>query len=217
MNNSSGSQHNVGAQRAVPRDGSSNDQSRTERHRRSVRLNGFDYRAEGAYFVTVVTHERKPLFGRVTGDLMALNDFGDAVRDEWARIALLRPYVLLDEFVVMPDHVHGILWITDNGAFHGQGTARCAPTAGDGEEDATRRFGEMVPRSLPAIVRAFKSAASRRVNLLGKTPGDPVWQRNYYERVIRNDRELHDIRRYIIDNPAKWAYDREWIAQGALT
>jgi hypothetical protein len=75
----------------------------------------------------------------------------------------------------------------------------------------------MVPRSLPAIVRAFKSAASRRVNLLGKTPGDPVWQRNYYERVIRNDRELHDIRRYIIDNPAKWAYDREWIAQGALT
>jgi len=102
-----------------------------------------------------------------------------------------------DEFVVMPNHVHGIIWIVDDpvGA-----RRRRAPTM--------ERFGKPVSGSIPTIVRAFKSTVARRINRMRRTPGAPVWQRNYYEHIIRDERALHAIRRYIAENPLRWHLDR---------
>jgi len=105
----------------------------------------------------------------------------------------------LDVFVVMPNHFHGILVIVDEC----RGTARCAPT------DVGRPFGKMASASLPAIVRSFKSAATRRINELRSTPSRPVWQRNYHEHVIRNEIDLNEVREYIVHNHMKWDLDSE--------
>ena len=171
--------------------------SRELHRRRSIRLKGYDYTQPGAYFVTICTHGRAMLFGRVVDGEMALNAYGEIVREEWFRTVQVRPYMELfpDEFVVMPNHIHGIVWIVDVGA-----RRRHAPTR--------EQFGRPVPGSLPTIVRAFKSAVTRRINALRGTPGAPVWQRNYYEHIIRTERALDAIRRYIAANPLRWHLDR---------
>ncbi|MBN1978192.1 MAG: transposase [Anaerolineae bacterium] len=125
---------------------------------------------------------------------MAMSDFGRIVAEEWERTAQLRPYVWVDACVMMPNHVHGVVWIVDGGVAQ----RRCAPTPIN-----------VLPRSLGAIVRAFKSIVTKRINRIRDTPGAPVWQRNYYERVIRSERELNAIRRYIQNNPANWPSDTE--------
>lgn len=169
-------------------------------HRRSLRLKGYDYTQPGAYFVTLCTYNGEALFGEIVDGSMVLNAWGEIVRDEWFKTVQLRPYVALydDEFVVMPNHIHGIIWIVDDpvGA-----RRRRAPT--------TEQFGKPVAGSLPTIIRAFKSAVTRRIHQTPGTPGAPVWQRNYYERIIRNDEALNRIRAYILNNPLKWALDRE--------
>jgi REP element-mobilizing transposase RayT len=135
---------------------------------------------------------------------MILNGLGEIVIREWHNTASRRHYFNLGEFIVMPNHVHGIIWLTGDRVLHDRGTARCAPTEDAGLEDRpARTFGSMVPGSLSSVVRGFKSAATRSANDYRNTPGDPLWQRNYYERVIRDDR-LHDVRQYIV-NPARWA------------
>ena len=125
---------------------------------------------------------------------MRLNNRGKVVEEEWIRAAVLRPYVELDSFVVMPNHIHGITCIRDNG----RNTARLAPTFG--------RFGRPLPSSLPTIIGAFKSACTRRINEMEKTTG-VVWQRNYYEHIIRNESELSRIREYIGNNAGRWGED----------
>jgi len=102
----------------------------------------------------------------------------------------------LDASMIMPNHLHGIVVITD-----GRGTARRAPT---------ERFGKPVADSIPTIMRAFKSASTKYINEIRRTPGAPVWQRNYYEHVIRNDEELKAIRQYILNNHANWATDENY-------
>ena len=122
--------------------------------------------------------------------------------DEWFHTTELRPYVELfeDEFVVMPNHIHGIIWINED---DGRGTARRAPTQ--------ERFGKPVIGSLPTIVRAYKSAVTKRINLLRQTPGAPVFQRNYFEHIIGSDREYEHIAEYIANNPVNWVRDEERI------
>ena len=175
-------------------------------HRRSIRLPGYDYTQPGAYFITIVTHERAHWFGRVIDGNMELNPFGEIAREEWFKTAVVRPYVRLDErdFVVMPNHVHGIIWITDDnvGARDVGAQRRCAPTM-------TMTMPNVVPGSIGAIIRAFKSAAAKRINILRDTPGAPIWQRNYYEHSIRNDDAWRRIAEYIITNPQRWVLDRE--------
>jgi len=146
--------------------------------------------------VTICTHQQVCLFGEVSGDSVALNPLGRVVEEEWLKTAIIRPDVVLDEYVVMPNHVHGIIMITK----HGRGTMHRAPT--------TERFGKPVLGSLPTIVRAFKRAATKRINHLRGTPGLPVWQRNYYEHIIRDDAGLNRIREYIVYNPQRWHLDR---------
>ncbi len=179
-------------------------------HRRSIRLKGYDYTQPGAYFVTICTHNREPLFGRVVDGEMVLNAFGEIVWACWGEIPDHFPHVELDAFVVMPNHVHGIIWIVDHpGATHAQNVgATHAQNVG-----ATHALPLQGPRgpvsgSLGAIVGSFKSAVTRRINELRGTPGARVWQRNYYEHIIRNERALNAIRRYIVENPLRWHLDR---------
>ena len=166
-------------------------------HRKTIRLRDYDYLQEGAYFVTICTHKKKCILGDVVNGEMQLNEYGRLVEAEWIKTASIRGNIKLDAFVVMPNHFHGILTIVSNC----RGTARCAPTF------PNRQFGKMISASLPAIVRSFKSAATRRINELRSASNMPVWQRNYYEHVIRNEADLNDIRQYILDNPVKWDTD----------
>jgi putative transposase len=274
-----------------------------ERHRRrSMRLKGYDYSQAGAYFVTICTQGRACLFGEVVDGEMRLNDAGRMVVAEWERLPALFPNVVLDAFVVMPNHIHGIVILTDpaddatdgataigatisgattGGAATGGATTRVAPTrvgddanpvgaglvpapstmAGDDADSvgaglvpapSTMAGGNadsvgagLVPapsvpaQSVPApstpapstpapsapapstptptlgdVIGAFKSRVTveyiRGVKTFGWTPFDRrLWQRNYYEHIIRNEETLNCIRRYIAENPIRWAFDRE--------
>ncbi|MCI5189799.1 MAG: transposase [Candidatus Electrothrix sp. AS4_5] len=163
-------------------------------HRRSIRLRNYDYSQAGAYFVTICTHHRECLFGKITNRAMRLNDTGNIVTEQWIKTGEVRDTVELDAWTVMPNHFHGIIVITG-----GKGTARRAPT--------TERFGKPISGSLPTIVRSFKSAVTRHINILRNTPGNKLWQRNYWEHIIRNETELHRICEYICNNPARWQED----------
>ena len=167
-------------------------------HRRSIRLQEYDYSRAGAYFVTICTKNRKCLFGDVIGGQMVLNDAGQIVVDEWTKTALIRDEIQLDEWVVMPNHFHGIVWITHGTARHCRGDRPVAPTAGP------------QPRSLGAMIAGFKSAVTKGINELRQTPGAKLWQRNYYEHIVRNENELNRIRQYIINNPENWKSDRNY-------
>lgn len=167
-------------------------------HRRSIRLKGYDYTQAGVYFVTICVAQRECLFGEIVDGEMRLNEYGRIVAEEWARTATMRSNVELGEFVVMPNHAHGIIVLTDNDV---GARRRLAPT--------TEQFGKPIAGSLPTIIRAFKSAVTYRINILRQTSGAPVWQRNYWEHIIRNERELERIRAYIINNPANWSIDEE--------
>ena len=162
---------------------------RNKHHRRSIRLREYDYRGPGAYFITIVTHDRQPLF-----DDPVLRGVAETL---WQRIPRHFPQVQLDEWVVMPNHLHGILM------FGGQ-------EVGLDVVEAERPTESGPPSgSLGAIVGNFKSVVTRRINRIRKTPRRPVWQRNYHEHVIRNERERNAIRQYIRDNPAHWDGDPE--------
>ena len=176
-------------------------------HRRSIRLQAWDYRWPGAYFITVCTYRRVPLFGDVVGGQMALNPFGRIVADEWRRTKRVRDNVALDAFVAMPDHMHGVIVITtdpDNGdSNRGRGSSPMNPYG-----HPNRTFGGAMAGSLSTIMRQFKSMVTKRINRMRGTPGSPVWQRNYWERIIRDMDEMNAVRRYIADNPARWDHDR---------
>jgi putative transposase len=164
--------------------------------RKSLRLKGYNYKQAGAYFVSICTLNRACLFGNIISEEMVLNDAGRIVADEWIKTVEIRNNIELDEWVVMPNHFHGILVINEC-----RGTARRAPTV--------EEFGKPVPGSIPTIIRSFKSAVTKRINELRNSPGEKVWQRNYYEHIIRNENELKQIREYITNNPLKWDLDRE--------
>lgn len=181
-------------------------------HRRSIRLKGYDYTQPGAYFVTLCAYQRAHIFGEIVRGEMVLNDAGKIARDEWFKTAELRPYVKLyeDEFVIMPNHGHGIIWIEENGNTVGalrrnaqsRAEQRSAPTKNAPTKTVARG-------SLGAIVRAYKSAVTYAVNAAENQRGVVLWQRNYYDHIIRNDRELNNIRWYIVNNPLNWQLDRD--------
>ena len=215
--------------------------------RRSIRLPGYDYSQPGAYFVTIVAQDRLCLFGEVVDGEMRLNEAGGMVVEAWELLARRHPYVELDAFVVMPNHLHGIIVLTDEGmegvyGRGGSGGGRGGPVVGAvrepplrvdvinvnmvlaavlaaiGRDDHGSRTGRTglglvgggtERKSLGRLVGAFKTVSTKRINIVRGTVGDVLWQRNYYERVIRDDRELNLIREYIEGNPAKWETDEE--------
>ncbi len=161
---------------------------KTERpRRRTCRLPGYDYSQPGAYFVTIVTHGRALFLGDVDEGVLKPGALGRIVREEWFRTADLRPEVVLleDEVVVMPNHLHGVVRIVD-------------PERSDG---SARRVG------LGTIVGNFKAASTRRARQILGNSRFRLWQRGFYDHVVRNGRELEDIRQYILANPANWLSD----------
>ncbi len=180
---------------------------------KSIRLKGYDYSRAGAYFVTICTHNKECIFGAVTDGNLALHEFGRMVNAEWLKTAKIRKNVILDVYIIMPNHVHGIILIIDDDDDSKErhhfktGTARRATTKGDGL--IKMEFGKPKPGSLPVIVGSFKSAVARQINSMRNTPGKEVWQRNYYEHIVRNQVELDRIREYIVANPARWRMDKE--------
>jgi REP element-mobilizing transposase RayT len=171
--------------------------------RRSIRAGIYDYTEPGAYFITLCTYQRQMLFGQIENSTMVLNAFGRIVYEEWLKTAQIRPNVALDAFIVMPNHVHGILYILERLEVGSWATGPVAPTG--------VRERHLWNDSLGSIVGQFKSAAAKRINPLRGVSGVPVWQRNYYEHIIRSDRSLDRIREYIAGNPARWAEDRYYI------
>ena len=163
-----------------------------DRHRRrSIRLKGYDYSQAGAYFVTLCTQNKECLFGEVVDGKMTLNEPGLIVEDCWEWLSKQYPHVILDTWTVMPNHLHGIIIITHDG----RGGSRTAPTV-------------MAKRKpLGRLIGAFKTVSTKRINALRETPAVPVWQRNYFERVIRNENELIRTSEYILNNAAHWAED----------
>ena len=169
-------------------------------HRRSIRLKGYDYALAGAYFVTICTHKRQPLFGKIVDGKMRLSLLGQLVYAEWQKTAVIRPNIYLDAFVVMPNHLHGIIvifMIDDAGE-----TRQVVP--------ATLQKG-----SLGAIVGQFKSKVTKRYRRFRKNDDSPIWQRNYYEQIIRNERHLTAVQQYIHNNPANWVNDDYFGADGS--
>jgi REP-associated tyrosine transposase len=170
--------------------------------RRSTRLPDYDYAGRGGYFVTLCTQGRMCLFGKVAEGKMLPNPLGEIVRDEWFKTADIRPHMRLHdaEFVVMPNHIHGIIWILrDPSSTFVRATGRSPRQSPCGPR----------PGSIAAIVAGFKSATTSRINRMRNTPGAPVWQRNYFEHIIRPGESLERIRRYILENPPRWAFDPE--------
>jgi REP element-mobilizing transposase RayT len=161
-------------------------------HRRSIRLQEYDYSQDGAYFVTICTSDRACIFGEVIDGTMYLNDAGRIVRAAWDETPDHHPWALLDAFVLMPNHVHGIIVLDGDSLRAGH---RPAPT--------------VKRSSLPDIIRAFKSFSAHKVNAARHTPGVPMWQRGYYEHIIRNEQTLNAMRQYIAHNPANWPADTE--------
>ena len=159
-------------------------------NRRRTRILGYDYREPGAYFITICTFQRQQLFGKLDGQEIHLSPIGEIVKDRWLAIPDKNSYVDLDFFVVMPNHIHGILWIHRDRCFFDS-------------ENVRRANYRQNSGSLGRVIGSFKGACTRRVQEefpLGKVD---LWQRNYYEHVVRNEADLQRIQEYILHNPVE--------------
>jgi putative transposase len=194
-------------------------------HRRSIRLKGYDYRQAGAYFVTVCTQDRSFLFGEMVHGEMRLNDAGKMVYDVWNDLPAFYPGVQTDAFIVMPNHIHGIIILVgadprvcpnaDPRVCPAQPSVGVGPRAYPGQpQEMGQPQGVARTMGLPDVVHRFKTMTTKRyadgVKRLGWEPfRGRLWQRNYYEHIIRNEESLNRIREYILTNPMRWALDRE--------
>ncbi len=186
-------------------------------HRRSIRLADFDYSQEGVYFVTICTHERECLFGEIHEGEMQLNDIGLAVHNEWLKSAGIRREIHLDMFVVMPNHIHGIVFII-------QDIPTLVGATGGRPPICERHRRPFVPKKWATAGRPYRRLVHAEVHLqhssvdsnphahrssmnFGLTGGHSLWQRNYYEHIIRNEKSLNAVRGYIQANPLRWADD----------
>jgi putative transposase len=169
-------------------------------HRRSIRLKGYDYSNTGAYFLTICTKNRECLFGDIEQGQMILNAAGNVVKIWWPEMKNKLRNVELDEFIIMPNHSHGIVFIETDfvGAIHE------LPLHVESRHEYQKQRRKML---LPKFIGWFKMNSAKQINQSRNTPGTPVWQRNYYEHIIRNEKELNKIRQYIVDNPVKWDMD----------
>ncbi|HEY9692650.1 MAG TPA: transposase [Oculatellaceae cyanobacterium] len=148
-------------------------------HRRSIRLPGYDYTQAGLYFITICIWQRECLLGHVINSTVELNRYGQVVQYNWNLLAKKFTNVQLDEFVIMPNHIHGVIKLIESGN-----------------------------QPLSEVIRSFKTSSTRRINQLRESIGVPVWQRNYYEHIIRNEESFNIICEYIINNPLSWEQDQ---------
>lgn len=159
--------------------------------RHSIRLKDYDYAQAGAYFVTICVKDRACVLGMIENEKMQLSDYGKLVSTSWEWLAQQYAYVELDAWAIMPNHLHGIVFIHDNL----RGGSRTAPTVSR--------------KTLGRLIGAFKTVSTKQINAVRNISGLPFWQRNYYEHVIRNEDDLFRVRTYIVNNPLQWALDDE--------
>ncbi len=179
----------------------------------SARLQGWDYRAAGWYFVTVCTKDRVPFFGDVINGEMVLSPIGRIVAEEWQRTPEIRSNVVLDEWVIMPNHLHGILVIVDTPDAVVETPRRgrdALPGRLYGGNASTGTGGRLVAGSVGAIIGQVKSVCTKRIRAAGHS--DFAWQGRFHDHIIRNDESLQRIRAYIVSNPAKWTEDQYYVA-----
>ena len=177
-------------------------------HRRSIRLDGYDYSQEGLYFVTICTEKRDCLFGKISNGIMVLNEMGIIAYHEWLATPVIRKNVGLDVFVVMPNHIHGIIIIKESG----RGGELNSPN--NNEEEGvfnTPRRLHSPSQTIGSIVRGYKSSVTGKINALQNAKGIVVWQSNYWEHIIRDERSYSNISEYIINNPTNWTTDKLYI------
>ncbi len=160
-------------------------------HRRSTRLRDWDYRSAGIYFITICTHQRETLFDNPVWHELVENGWANITHHPHAQ------HIVMDEWIVMPNHLHGILIII---------RATILPQL---ETSPQPGLQNAESGSVGAVIGNFKSLMTRRINNLRQTPDGRVWQRGYYDRIIRNERELNATRQYIQNNPIRWAEDKE--------
>ena len=193
--------------------------------RQSFRLQGYDYRNEGMYFVTICTKDRLPFFGKIVDNQMVLSDIGQIVYDNWYKIPQFSPHIVLDEFVVMPNHIHGILAIVQSVA-----SLQCkdGTHCNDATNAAKNQFmSDISPKSgsISRVLNSYKGACSKQIKSVAslqcndatgqcndatKQCNDATgfaWQSKFHDRIIRNEEELYRIQHYIINNPKNWKND----------
>jgi putative transposase len=168
------------------------------KNRRSIRLKGFDYSLPKAYFVTICIFGRERILASVVDRKIQLTPAGAAVRGAWLELPRRFPTVILQDFVLMPNHLHAIVAFAHLPRATKRGAASSAPTT----ETPSQPY-------LGKIIRAFKSLSAIEVNRLLGRKNQAVWQRNYYEHIIRTAREYDEIQKYIYENPMMWDYDPE--------
>lgn len=174
----------------------------------SNRLAGYDYTQPGAYYITVCTYYREHLFGTIVDGVMQMTEGGKIVQDEWFKSSQIRAEIELDEFVVMPNHIHGIVIIVGGNKYVDSGCRDDRRVVSANTNTVSIHPTGPKPKSIGAFMGGFKSSVTKRINQIRKTPGAPVWQRNYHEHIIRNNQELNRIRAYIANNPSNWLSDR---------
>jgi len=172
-------------------------------HRRSVRLYGYDYSETGSYFVTICTHEQTPLFGKINNGEMQLNSYGRIANKHWMSITSQFPNTFLHEFVIMPNHIHGIIEINNNPAPKNNHELSNHDMINPGGFAGT--MNPMPCVNLARIVRWYKGRTTFECR---KKQFTFAWQRSYYEHIIRDDEDHYRIAEYIINNPASWQEDR---------
>jgi len=177
--------------------------------RRTIRIRDYDYTQGGAYFITICTRDRECLLGKVVNGMVQLNETGRLVESVWLQTATVRPDIELDAYVVMPNHFHAVFFIHESPGVPGA-TRRVAPTKKPfpSAGKSCRPAGPK-PKSVGAIIGQFKSLVTKRINLTHQHLDGSVWQRNYYEHVIRDEESLNRIREYIATNAQRWDLDRE--------
>lgn len=177
------------------------------RHK-SIRLRDYDYTTEGAYFITICSLNRAFIFGDIVDESVRLTRVGELVEETWFDLPNHHPNVSLDLHVVMPNHFHGLLLLTDKSAKEPDESGSC-DQARRGRAATSEAFGKPVSGSIPTIIRSFKSAATRRANSESGHRKGGIWQRNYYEHIIRDEQTLLRAREYIQNNPIMWMLDPE--------
>ena len=186
---------------------------RKPRGRHSIRFPKYDYAQPGAYFVTICTHHQLPILGRISEGEIALSQEGIIVKKCLVKIPHHFTSSSLDAYVIMPNHVHAIIILTDNrrgeasakdsGFLPFESKADASPLQPKDSRPRGTKSG-----SLGAIIQNFKFVSTRKMNQFRNTPGDRIWQRNYFEHIIRSEKALNAIRRYIMTNPVRWEMDR---------
>ena len=196
--------------------------------RKSIRLKGYDYSQEGLYFITIVTQNREHLFGEIKNRKMILNPFGEIAQEEWIKSIEIRKNISLHEYIIMPNHIHGIIQINYSVAVV-EGVLQYAPTA------PTDNKLKSPSQTIGAIIRGYKAATTKRIKeIIYNVEGvlqfpvagvlqyaltdaptainidlkKSIWQRNYWEHIIKADKAYQNISEYIINNPKKWDEDK---------